>query len=248
VIVWRISLKTLSIGGHKSHCRLCPTREDLRQFRVHAIIQRLSDFPGGEVLIISILLRSSKQSFESIRYMNNVQALTVRNAAPGEFQNIGKLMVQVYSQLEGFPSEAEQPDYYRMLANIGDLTRKPDTELLVATTDNGDVAGAVVYFGDMQHYGSGGVATKEKNSSGFRLLAVDSQVRGLGIGKLLIRECIRKAEVRKHDQVIIHTTLAMQNAWKMYERMGFKRSQDLDFMQGELAVFGFRLPIENIDR
>jgi len=27
----------------------------------------------------------------------------------------------------------------------------------------------------------------------------------------------------------------------MYENLGFKRSEDLDFMQGELPVFGFRL-------
>jgi hypothetical protein len=30
-------------------------------------------------------------------------------------------------------------------------------------------------------------------------------------------------------------------AWKMYENFGFERSVDLDFLQGELAVFGFRL-------
>ena len=31
--------------------------------------------------------------------------------------------------------------------------------------------------------------------------------------------------------MIIHTTMAMQTAWKMYEQIGFKRSEDLDFMQ-----------------
>jgi hypothetical protein len=36
---------------------------------------------------------------------------------------------------------------------------------------------------------------------------------------------------------------AMQTAWNMYENLGFKRSEDLDFMQGELPVFGFRLSI-----
>ena len=41
--------------------------------------------------------------------------------------------------------------------------------------------------------------------------------------------------------MIIHTTIAMQTAWKMYENMGFKRSDDLDFMQEALPVFGFRL-------
>ena len=165
---------------------------------------------------------------------------TVRIATPDEFAEIGKLMVRVYSQLEGFPKEDEQPDYYKMLANIGELTRKPATELLVAIAGDGNILGGVVYFGDMKQYGSGGMATQELNSAGFRLLAVDTSARGLGIGKLLTNECLRKANDNNLGQVIIHTTKAMQTAWKMYENIGFKRSENLDFMQGELPVFGFR--------
>jgi hypothetical protein len=33
----------------------------------------------------------------------------------------------------------------------------------------------------------------------------------------------------------------MQIAWSLYERLGFERSKDLDFMQEKLPVFGFRL-------
>jgi len=169
------------------------------------------------------------------------QEYTIRNAIPAEFEEIGKLMVRVYSQLEGFPKESEQPDYYKMLANIGGLTTKPGTELLVAVSPRDEIAGAVVYFTDMKYYGSGGTATKEQNACGFRLLAVDPLTRGQGIGKLLTDECIRKAKDKKVDQMVIHTTMAMQTAWKMYENLGFKRSEDLDFMQGELPVYGFRL-------
>lgn len=170
-----------------------------------------------------------------------IEAYTVRNANPHEFLEIGKLMVQVYSQLEGFPKKSDQPYYYEMLANVGNLTNKEGTELLVAVTVEDKIAGAVVYFSDMKNYGSGGAATKEQNCSGFRLLAVSNEIRGQGIGKLLINECIRKAKDKKHSQMIIHTTMAMQIAWKMYEAIGFKRSEDLDFMQRELPVFGFRL-------
>lgn len=169
----------------------------------------------------------------------------IRNASPSEFEAIGKLLISVYSQLDGFPKENEQPNYYKMLANIGDFTNHPETELLVAVDKNNAILGAVVYFNDMQYYGSGGIATQEKNTSGFRLLGVDNNVRGKGIGKLLTQECIRKATQNSLKQVIIHSTLAMQTAWKMYENLGFKRSEDLDFMQGELAVFGFRLKIIN---
>jgi GNAT superfamily N-acetyltransferase len=167
----------------------------------------------------------------------------IRNAKPGEFVEIGKLMVHVFSSVEGFPKESEQPDYYKILANVGELTNKPETELLVAVSSDGKIAGCVVYFGDMQYYGSGGTATRERNAAGFRLLAVDPSARGRGIGKLLTIECIRKAKDKKLFQLIIHTTMAMQTAWKMYENLGFRRSEDLDFMQGELPVFGFRLPL-----
>lgn len=48
--------------------------------------------------------------------MNNL-GLKIRNAKPEEFAYVCKLMVKVYSQLEGFPKESEQPEYYRMLLN-----------------------------------------------------------------------------------------------------------------------------------
>lgn len=172
----------------------------------------------------------------------NTSNYIIRNAFPSEFEEIGKLLIRVYSQLEGFPKENEQPVYYKMLANIGDFTNHQETELLAAVDDNNAILGAVVFFNDMQYYGSGGTATQEKNSAGFRLLGVDNIARGKGIGKLLTLACIKKAAENNQKQLIIHSTLAMKTAWKMYEKLGFKRSEDLDFMQGELAVFGFRLP------
>jgi len=165
----------------------------------------------------------------------------VRNARQDEFEIIGQLVVQVYSQLEGFPKESDQPQYYKMLANVGELTNKPAVELLVAVSNSDAIAGAVVYFGDMKYYGSGGTATREKNAAGFRLLAVSETARGQGIGRLLTHDCIRRARNKNLGQIIIHTTKAMQPAWTMYESMGFKRSEDLDFVQGDLSIFGFRL-------
>ena len=174
----------------------------------------------------------------------STQEYSIRNAKSKEFEEIGKLMVNVYSQLEGFPKQDEQPTYYLMLENIGDLTKKPETELLIAISEEGKIAGGVVYFSDMQYYGSGGTATKERNAAGFRLLAVDPSARRKGVGNLLTHECIRKTKEKNLSQVIIHSTKAMQTAWSMYESMGFKRSEDLDFLQGELPVFGFRLLLD----
>jgi GNAT superfamily N-acetyltransferase len=127
-----------------------------------------------------------------------------------------------------------------MLTNIGQFTKKPDAKLLVAATED-KVLGGLVHFSDMAQYGSGGTATQEKAASGFRLLAVDPGARGMGVGKALAKKCIELAKASGHRQVIIHTTDAMKIAWGMYERLGFERSPDLDFMQEQLQVFGFRL-------
>lgn len=167
----------------------------------------------------------------------------IRNAKPQEFAAIGNLLVEVYSQLEEFPSPSEQPEYYTMLANVGSITQKPGVELLVAVLDTQELVGAVVYFRDMHYYGSGGTATFEIQSSGFRLLAVSPKWRGKGIGKLLTNACISKAQEHGNRHIIIHTTRAMHTAWKMYETLGFVRSEDLDFIQGNLPVFGFRLAL-----
>lgn len=165
----------------------------------------------------------------------------IRNAKQEEFEEIGNLLVNVYSQLNGFPKIDEYPEYYATLKNVGDLTKNPNIELFVAVSEQNNIGGAVVYFNDMKDYGSAGSATKEKNACGFRLLGVNSKTRGLGLGKKLTQFCIEKGKNSDCKTMVIHTTNAMKLAWAMYEKLGFKRADDLDFMQGNLPVFGFRL-------
>ncbi|MEP3389695.1 MAG: GNAT family N-acetyltransferase [Reichenbachiella sp.] len=169
----------------------------------------------------------------------------IRDAKTDEFELIGQLMVSVYAQLHGFPSPKEQPKYYEKLSHVGALTEQKETRLLVAVSDKGIIGGAVVYFGDMKDYGSGGIATQEQDAAGFRLLAVDLEYRGQGLGQLLTQTCIDRAKAAKKTRLVIHSTKAMQIAWAMYEKMGFERAPDLDFMQGNLPVFGFRLQLGN---
>ncbi|GJM10934.1 MAG: N-acetyltransferase [Lysobacteraceae bacterium] len=169
--------------------------------------------------------------------------ILIRDIRRQEWSQLGQLIIDVYSRLDGFPTIDEQPDYYRMLADIGQLTCQPETRILVAVDeqDPTKLLGGVVYFGDMADYGSGGTATSVENASGIRLLAVDREARGLGVGKALTEKCLNVARESGHAQVVLHTTQAMKVAWGMYERLGFARSEDLDFDQQGLAVYGFRL-------
>lgn len=168
--------------------------------------------------------------------------LEIRDILPAEHAALGALMVRVYSALDGFPKPDEQPAYYALLAGIGAFAGQPGTGLLVAL-ERGTLLGGVVFVADMARYGSGGTATQERDAAGFRLLAVDPAARGRGVGKALMERCIELARAQGRRQVILHTTQAMRTAWGMYERRGFRRSEDLDFLQGGLPVFGFRLEL-----
>ncbi|GAA4346216.1 GNAT family N-acetyltransferase [Kangiella taiwanensis] len=170
------------------------------------------------------------------------QEIIIRSVSRKEKSTLGELMVEVYSNLPGFPSPDEQPDYYKMLKNIADLDQNPNTDVFVAVGSE-QILGGVVYFSDMVQYGSGGTATQQKNASGFRLLAVSKDARGLGVGKALTNYCIAKAKKDGNKELIIHTTEAMKVAWSMYENFGFKRSVDLDFLQEGFPVYGFRLSL-----
>ena len=169
--------------------------------------------------------------------------LTIRDLRADEAKALGRLLVDAYRGLDGFPTPAQQPKYYEMLANIGRFADLPATRVLVALTPAGELVGGVVYFADMAQYGSGGTATTVRNASGIRLLGVDPKFRQAGAGRALTRASIALARDTGHDQVILHTTQAMQVAWRLYESLGFERAGDLDFSQQGLPVFGFRLKL-----
>lgn len=177
--------------------------------------------------------------------MNMEAGVTVRDIRAEEFAALGKLLVEVYSSLPGFPSPLEQPAYYEMLRNIGEFTKKPGVRVLIALLSTGVLAGGVVYFGDLAHYGAAAVSPTVEHAAGIRLLGVDPECRNIGVGKALVCACIAFARQQGHLEVILHTTKAMQTAWAMYERLGFTRSSDLDFLQKGLPVFGFRLSLRH---
>lgn len=170
-------------------------------------------------------------------------SLEIREVQRNESKLLGQLMTDVYSNLDDFPTQKEQPAYYEMLANIANFNEEKDTKVLVAKSAEGALVGGVVYFSNMASYGSGGTAATVKNASGIRLLGIDSKFRGTGAGKALTNACIKLALDSGHSQVILHTTQAMPIAWKLYTKLGFKRSSSLDFMQEELPVFGFKLSL-----
>ena len=101
----------------------------------------------------------------------------------------------------------------------------------------------MVFYADMAEYGSGGTATAEKDAAGFRFLAADPAARGRGVAKALVEHCIALGRAAGMRRLVIHSTDAMKAARAINTARGFERAPDLDFVQGSMPVYGFRLPL-----
>jgi ribosomal protein S18 acetylase RimI-like enzyme len=63
----------------------------------------------------------------------------------------------------------------------------------------------------------------------FRMLAVDPAVRGRGVGERLVRACLDRASEQGCASVVISTRPQMASAHRIYQRLLFERTPELDW-------------------
>jgi len=144
--------------------------------------------------------------------------VTVRVADPSEYARVGTLTIEAYRAL---PVDHLWGGYDAHILDTA--SRAKDADVLVAVIDD-LVIGSVTYVGDPA---SPWQEWTEPGEVQFRLLAVDPGARGSGAGAALVRACLARAE-KAQRTIVIHTTLWMDVARGMYERLGFVRRPDRD--------------------
>lgn len=145
----------------------------------------------------------------------------VRVARPDDFESIARVSVAAYEadgQLKG------EHGYERTLADVP--SRAAAGEILVAVDGDDTVLGAVTFV-------LPGSAYAEVSGAGeaeFRMLAVDPGGQGMGIGEALVRACVARAvELGCHALVICVRRGFADPAHRLYARLGFVRTPDLDW-------------------
>jgi ribosomal protein S18 acetylase RimI-like enzyme len=138
----------------------------------------------------------------------------------------------------------EHWDMYRQ--NILATLASADSATQIVAVQDGAIVGAVLL------YAAGTQRAPESESRPFpevRLLAVPPALRGRGIARALMDECIRRARRSGAPAMTLHTSDMMQTAMLLYERMGFVRAPELDFYPAPgLTVKGFRLELDRLSR
>lgn len=136
----------------------------------------------------------------------------LRAYEPTDAAAVNEVALAAFEELRGHYSD--WPKLSRYIAKTSVLA---DTgEMMVATVQS-NVAGAVTYVGP----------GKEKLDFFpvewpiLRMLVVAPAYRGLGIGRALTDDCIRRARRDNASVIALHTTPIMNIALPMYERMGF---------------------------
>lgn len=119
------------------------------------------------------------------------------------------------------------------------------TDRIVAL-HGGRMVGSVMLFPpQVQAYGALAGAARAPE---LRLLAVSPDARGLGVGRALVDECIRRARRMGAAELGLHTSKSMRAAMGLYRRMGFIRAPEADFHpEGAELVEGYRLPLDPHD-
>ena len=131
-------------------------------------------------------------------------------------------------------------------AVLSALASRADAHRLVAEVD-GIIVGSVLLFRPAADAYAG--AAPAVRWPVVRMLAVRPAARGLGVGQLLMDECVRRARADGSDAIGLHTSDSMRGAMRLYDRMGFQRVPEHDFQpDGAELVKAYCLLLDDGDQ
>ncbi|MEV6241151.1 GNAT family N-acetyltransferase [Lentzea sp. NPDC051838] len=161
----------------------------------------------------------------------------VRDATPDEPAAVAALLADVYAAFRPRLSDDAWPRYLGEIVDV--RSRLVDSQLIVADHD-GLLVGTVALYPEatrssLEHWPEGWAS--------IRALAVRADARGLGVGRSLAVECIRRARLCGAKAIGLHTASFMTSATRLYRSLGFERRPDDDIEVGEMFI-GRPLPPE----
>ncbi|MEH7347456.1 GNAT family N-acetyltransferase [Gottfriedia acidiceleris] len=166
--------------------------------------------------------------------------LIIRESKPDELDKIKKVLIEAYEQYAAILTKEQWGNYKN---SIIDATEKSKTKTkLVAIADNVLLGACFIYDSAEKAYG---LTDLEIDYPIIRLIGVSPKARGLGIATELIRASCNLSLEWGSDRIVLHTSDMMQSAIRLYEKLGFKRAKQYEFMNGNILVKSYELNINN---
>jgi ribosomal protein S18 acetylase RimI-like enzyme len=108
--------------------------------------------------------------------------------------------------------------------------------VLIAQDDNGVVLGTITLVNSSSPARQ--LATTDEAE--LHLLCVRPDRRRSGVGRALVEDALRRAEVNGARAVVLWTQPTMDAARQMYEQLGFRRDAGADFTRGTRPFLVYR--------
>lgn len=136
----------------------------------------------------------------------------IRDFQQDDSPQVNALALCAFEQYKG-----AYDDWQAFRAKIAKMSSLADVGEIIVAEVEGQIVGAVVYLGPN--------APKAEFFRPewpiMRMLVVAPDSRGLGIGRLLVEECLRCAARDGASVFALHTSNIMEIALSLYQRMGF---------------------------
>ncbi|MDP4170447.1 MAG: GNAT family N-acetyltransferase [Bacillota bacterium] len=167
--------------------------------------------------------------------------MRIRNAKDDELTFIREHRVTAYQEHSKSIPDGHWQALKRAISSDKDMLA--GVERIVAEL-NGEIVGSVALFPANSNAYDGSV--EEQGYPEIRMLAVSPNARGMGVASSLVTECIERTKVQGYHSIGLHTGQFMEQAMRLYERLGFERVPELDFEPGNdgIIVRAYRLTWE----
>jgi len=169
------------------------------------VASMLSEIPENEQERAIAAMREIQTAFSSGA---NAEPYVIRSHRPGDMGWVISRHGSLYAHEYGWDATFE--------AYVAEVCAKfirefnPERERCWIAERNGRTAGCVFLF------------DKGDNVAQLRMLIVDPEARGLGIGQRLVEECVRFARQCRYSKMLLWTIDILAAARKIYRQAGFK--------------------------
>ncbi|WP_336958421.1 helix-turn-helix domain-containing GNAT family N-acetyltransferase [Sphingobium aquiterrae] len=141
---------------------------------------------------------------------------SIRPFAPGDLGMLAARQSRIYAEGHGWGRPLEQLEYQVVADFLRDFT--PAREQCWIAQGEGRMLGSVLLTEDR-----GADAHAHADTARLRLLYVEADARGLGIGRALVAQCIAFARATGYARVLLWTHSVLESARRIYAGAGFVR-------------------------
>ncbi len=163
--------------------------------------------------------------------------VAVRQVGADEVERLARLTVDAFI---GLRCAVYEEGY---LDELADVARRADEAVVLVAVDdeNGELLGGITYVDTPGRWSSGDLDGEAE----LRMLAVAADAQGRGVAGKLVAACIARARAAGKRRILLHTTVWMEAAQRVYQRAGFRRTPENDIqLMPDLVLIGYVLDLE----